>query len=116
MARFEVEPRMAGKKGRCKKCGQHMEIPRAEEIASMSAMPALVLAGAGRGGPCRARGREARRSGLAQGGGQPGRPGTAERVGRAAADPPETAVGPRRCRGLEALRAGQPVCESARPG
>ena len=46
-ARFEVDPRMAGKKGRCKKCGQQMAIPRAEQIASMTAMPALVLAGAG---------------------------------------------------------------------
>ena len=50
-ARFEVEPRMAGKKGRCKKCGQQMAIPRAEEIASMSAMPALALAGVGAGNP-----------------------------------------------------------------
>jgi hypothetical protein len=48
-ARFEVDPRMAGKRGRCKKCGQHMSIPRAEEIASMAAMPALALAGVGSG-------------------------------------------------------------------
>jgi hypothetical protein len=48
-ARFEVDPRMAGKKGRCKQCGQNMAIPRAEEIASMAAMPALALAGAGAG-------------------------------------------------------------------
>jgi hypothetical protein len=48
-ARFEVDPRMAGKKGRCKKCGQFMEIPRAEQIASMAAMPALAMAGAGVG-------------------------------------------------------------------
>lgn len=48
-ARFEVDPRMAGKRGRCKKCGQHMAIPRAEEIASMAAMPALALAGVGAG-------------------------------------------------------------------
>ena len=41
-ARFEVDPRMAGKKGHCKKCGQYMAIPRAEEIASMAAMPALA--------------------------------------------------------------------------
>ena len=46
-ARFEVDPRMAGKKGHCKKCGQYMAIPRAEEIASMAAMPALAMAGAG---------------------------------------------------------------------
>jgi hypothetical protein len=46
-ARFEVDPRMAGKRGHCKKCGQIMTIPRAEEIASMSAIPALAMAGAG---------------------------------------------------------------------
>jgi len=46
-ARFEVDPRMAGKKGHCKKCGQYMAIPRAQEIASMAAMPALAMAGAG---------------------------------------------------------------------
>ena len=46
-ARFEVDPRMAGKKGHCKKCGQYMSIPRAQEIASMAAMPALAMAGAG---------------------------------------------------------------------
>jgi hypothetical protein len=48
-ARFEVDPRMAGKKGHCKKCGQYMAIPRAEEIASMAAMPALGMASAGSG-------------------------------------------------------------------
>jgi hypothetical protein len=48
-ARFEVDPRMAGKRGHCKKCGQYMAIPRAEEIASMSSMPALAMAGAGAG-------------------------------------------------------------------
>ena len=39
--RSEVDPRMAGKAGRCKKCGQHMEIPRAEQMA---VMPALARA------------------------------------------------------------------------
>ncbi len=48
-ARFEVDPRMAGKRGHCKKCGQYMSIPRAEEIASMVAMPALAMAGVGVG-------------------------------------------------------------------
>ena len=48
-ARFEVDPRMAGKRGHCKKCGQIMTIPRAEENASMSAIPALALAGGGAG-------------------------------------------------------------------
>jgi hypothetical protein len=46
-ARFEVDARMAGKKGRCKKCGQPMLIPKAENLASMSAMPALAAAGVG---------------------------------------------------------------------
>ena len=40
-ARFEVDPRMAGKKGHCRKCGQIMAIPQAEHLASMVAMPAL---------------------------------------------------------------------------
>jgi hypothetical protein len=48
-ARFEVDPRMAGKRGHCKKCGQVMAIPRAEEIASMAAIPALAMAGVGAG-------------------------------------------------------------------
>src|SRR5262249_10130595 len=46
-ARFEVDARMAGKKGRCKKCGQAMAIPKAEHLASMSAMPAVAAAGVG---------------------------------------------------------------------
>jgi hypothetical protein len=49
-SRFEVDPRMAGRKGRCKKCGQFMEIPQAEQIASMAAMPALAAAAVGGGG------------------------------------------------------------------
>jgi hypothetical protein len=49
-ARFEVNTNMAGKRGHCKKCGQVMTIPRAEELASMSSMPALDLSGAARGG------------------------------------------------------------------
>ncbi len=54
-SRFEVPPKFACKKGNCKKCGQRMTIPRAEEIASMSAMPALALAGVGAGGAALAR-------------------------------------------------------------
>jgi hypothetical protein len=46
-ARFAVDDRAAGKQGRCKQCGQHMVVPKAEEIASMAAMPALAMAGAG---------------------------------------------------------------------
>jgi hypothetical protein len=49
-ARFEVDPRMAGRRGHCKKCGQITTIPRAEEIASMASMPALAVAGAGAAG------------------------------------------------------------------
>ena len=44
-ARFEVAPRLAGKKGRCKTCGQVMHVPKAEELASMSSMPALAASG-----------------------------------------------------------------------
>jgi hypothetical protein len=49
-ARFDVDPRMAGKKGRCKKCGQFTTVPHAQEITSMAAMPALAAA-AVRGSP-----------------------------------------------------------------
>jgi hypothetical protein len=41
---------MAGKKGRCKNCGQYMMVPRAEHLASMTSMPALAGVGAGAGG------------------------------------------------------------------
>jgi hypothetical protein len=43
-ARFEVDARFAGKQGRCKRCGQMMSIPHAEQLASMVAMPALAAA------------------------------------------------------------------------
>ncbi len=47
-ARFEVDSRMAGKKGRCRKCGQgRASIPKAEHLASMVSMPALAAAGVG---------------------------------------------------------------------
>ena len=45
-ARFEVEARLAGKKGRCKHCGQYTTVPKAEHLTSMG-MPALAMAGAG---------------------------------------------------------------------
>jgi hypothetical protein len=48
-ARFEVPPTSAGKKGRFKKCGQMMQIPQAQELASMVAMPALSPAAVGAG-------------------------------------------------------------------
>ena len=50
-ARFEVDSRMAGKKGRCRKCGQYTTIPRAEEIASLTALPALATAAAAAAAP-----------------------------------------------------------------
>jgi hypothetical protein len=40
--RFEVTPALAGKKGRCKHCGQQMQVPRAQELASMVALPAAA--------------------------------------------------------------------------
>jgi hypothetical protein len=49
-SRFDVDPRASGKQGRCKKCGQRMTVPKAEEIASMAAMPALAMAGGAAGG------------------------------------------------------------------
>jgi hypothetical protein len=45
-ARFEVDARLAGKKGRCKHCGQYTTVPKAEHLTSMN-MPALAMAGAG---------------------------------------------------------------------
>jgi hypothetical protein len=46
-ARFEVEARLSGKKGRCKQCGQYMMVPKAEQLASSTGMPAMAMAGAG---------------------------------------------------------------------
>jgi hypothetical protein len=46
-ARFEVEARLAGKKGRCKQCGQVMTVPRADELSSMLAMSAVPAAAVG---------------------------------------------------------------------
>ncbi len=37
-ARFDVHPQMAGKKGRCKTCGQRMTIPKREDLASVVAL------------------------------------------------------------------------------
>jgi hypothetical protein len=48
-ARFEVPPTSAGKKGRCKSCGQMMTVPKAQELASMVAIPALSPAAVGAG-------------------------------------------------------------------
>ncbi len=51
-ARFEVSSATAGRKGRCKSCGQMMTIPKAQELASMVALPALApeVVGVGVGG------------------------------------------------------------------
>ena len=49
-ARFESDPRMAGKRGRCRKCGQHTTIPRPEELSVLAAAPvppASLSSGAG---------------------------------------------------------------------
>jgi hypothetical protein len=54
-ARFEVPPTSAGKKGRCKSCGQMMTVPKAQELASMVAMPALAMAAVGAGASAGAR-------------------------------------------------------------
>jgi hypothetical protein len=53
-ARFEVDPKLAGKRGHCKRCGQLMEIPRAEHLASMASIPALTAAYAGAAAPAMA--------------------------------------------------------------
>ena len=48
-ARFEVDPRMAGKKGHCKKCGQFMSIPRAraDRVDGRDAGAGAAASGAG---------------------------------------------------------------------
>jgi DNA-directed RNA polymerase subunit RPC12/RpoP len=47
-ARFKVDPRMAGKQGRCKQCGQQMTVPKSVEASSRAAKPKLAAVGAGR--------------------------------------------------------------------
>ena len=37
----EVSPGQAGKKGRCKRCGQNMQVPKAEQLASMTGLNAV---------------------------------------------------------------------------
>lgn len=48
-ARFEVSSASAGKKGRCKTCGQMMTIPKPHEVASLVAIPAMSAKEAGPG-------------------------------------------------------------------
>lgn len=43
-SRFDVDPNLSGKRGRCKKCGQTFQVPKSTELASMVAMPALAAA------------------------------------------------------------------------
>jgi hypothetical protein len=46
-ARFKVDPRMAGKQGRCKQCSQRMTVPESMETAAKAAKPELAAVGAG---------------------------------------------------------------------
>ena len=46
-SRFEVDARLAGKKGRCKHCGQYTTVPKAVHLASSTNMPALAPDGRG---------------------------------------------------------------------
>jgi hypothetical protein len=50
-ARFNIDPRMAGKQGRCKKCGKQMTVPKSDEVVSKAAKlePVAVAVGAGVG-------------------------------------------------------------------
>ena len=54
-SRFDVEKRMAGKQGRCKKCGKQMAVPKVEEVRLSAARPGPLAVGSGVGaGPARA--------------------------------------------------------------
>jgi DNA-directed RNA polymerase subunit RPC12/RpoP len=46
-SRFNVDPRMAGKAGRCKQCGEKMTVPKREEAAVAAPRPVPAMAGAG---------------------------------------------------------------------
>ena len=48
-SKFDVAERMAGKRGRCKKCGKEMAVPKVEEVASRAATPAPAVVGAATG-------------------------------------------------------------------
>ncbi len=53
-SKFDVDPRMAGKQGRCKKCGERMTVPASAKLAAQAASPRRVAVGAGAatgGGP-----------------------------------------------------------------
>jgi hypothetical protein len=46
-SKFDVNERMAGKHGRCKKCGKQMAVPKAEEVASKGVRSEPAAVGAG---------------------------------------------------------------------
>jgi hypothetical protein len=46
-ARFKVDPRVAGKQGRCTQCGQQMTVPKSVEAASKAVKPELAAVSAG---------------------------------------------------------------------
>jgi DNA-directed RNA polymerase subunit RPC12/RpoP len=46
-ARFKVDPRMAGKQGRCTQCGQQIAVPKSVEAASKAVKPQLAAVSAG---------------------------------------------------------------------
>jgi hypothetical protein len=45
-ARFDVDERLAGKRGRCKACGQGVSIPNPQQIVSLATVAAVPLAAA----------------------------------------------------------------------
>jgi hypothetical protein len=46
-SRFDVDGRMAGKEGRCKKCGKQMTVPKGEKLAATAATPGPAAMSAG---------------------------------------------------------------------
>jgi DNA-directed RNA polymerase subunit RPC12/RpoP len=46
-SKFNIDPKMAGKQGRCKKCGGRMTVPNVEEAARKTAKPELAAVGVG---------------------------------------------------------------------
>ena len=48
-SRFDVDSRMAGKQGRCKRCGGRMTVPKPGEVAAKAAKPERVAVAAGAG-------------------------------------------------------------------
>jgi hypothetical protein len=48
-SKFNVGERMAGKQGRCKKCGKQMAVPKVEDVAAKAARTESAAVGAGAG-------------------------------------------------------------------